>query len=233
MLDWDVKKLNELLEDKDEHIIVAIRRLYIQEFAEANYGRELTEAELEELTWMVWKESWKLDEWLDEAIRQIVPEEEIATYKEHMSKEFQKNTRTTIPKKAIIYCRTACKEQKNKNLALSGQEEVCLSSIKKSDHLEVIGVIVDDGVGSDEQKDRLVKLFGMLKKKGAEVLIVCDTTRISRGYNEYKSFKKSLEIAGIELVVVTPDLYEIGDRAMKDYKKYREKVRRLKKSRFK
>ncbi|GEM_PF-6814357 len=134
-----------------------------------------------------------------------------------------------MTKKAIIYCRTACNDQKNKKRFLLGQEEVCLSSIKKSDHLEMIGVIVDDGAGSDEQRDRLVKLFGMLKKKGAEVLIAYDTTRISRDYNEYKSFKKSLEIAGIELVVVTPDLYEIGDRAMKDYEKYREKIRQLKK----
>lgn len=76
MLDHDVKKLNEQATNKDGHIIIAVRRLYIQEFAEASFGRELTEAELEELTWMVWETSWKLDEWLDEAIREIMKDSE-------------------------------------------------------------------------------------------------------------------------------------------------------------
>jgi len=72
MLDKDIKKMNEQTTNKDDYIIIAVRRLYIQEFAEANYGRPLTEAELEELTWMAWETSWKLDEWLDEAIREIM-----------------------------------------------------------------------------------------------------------------------------------------------------------------
>ncbi len=87
MLDKDLKKLNEQTTDKNDHIIIAVRRLYIQEFAESNYGRELTEAELEELTWLVWEESWCLDEWLDEAISQIIPEKEIAKHREHVFKK--------------------------------------------------------------------------------------------------------------------------------------------------
>jgi len=72
MLDKDVEELNQQMANEDEHILIPIRRLYIQEFAEANYGRGLTETELEKLTWMAWETSWKLDEWLDEAIREIM-----------------------------------------------------------------------------------------------------------------------------------------------------------------
>lgn len=88
MLDHDVKKLNEQTANKDDHIIIAVRRLYIQEFVEANYGRELTEAELEELTWLVWENDWELMQWLDDAISQIIPAEEIAKHREQMFKDF-------------------------------------------------------------------------------------------------------------------------------------------------
>lgn len=74
MLDKDVENLNQHTANKDDHIIIAVRRLYIQEFVESNYGRELTEAELEELTWLVWENDWELMQWLDEAIRQIIKE---------------------------------------------------------------------------------------------------------------------------------------------------------------
>lgn len=76
MLDKDIEKLNSQTVNKDDHIIIAIRRLYIQEFVEANYGRELTEAELEELTWFVWENDWELMQWLDEAIREIMKDSE-------------------------------------------------------------------------------------------------------------------------------------------------------------
>ena len=76
MLDKDVEKLNQHMANKDDHIIIAIRRLYIQEFVEANYGRELTETELEELTWLVWENDWELMQWLDEAIREIMKDSE-------------------------------------------------------------------------------------------------------------------------------------------------------------
>jgi len=86
MLDDDLKKFNEQIADKDEHIIIAIPRGYIQQFAEDNCGRKLTDAELEELSWLAWEESWHLDEWLDEAISQILPEEEIVKHREQMFK---------------------------------------------------------------------------------------------------------------------------------------------------
>lgn len=87
MLDDDLKKFNEQMADKDDHIIIPVPRGYIQQFVEDNCGRELTEAELEELSWLVWEESWYLDEWLDKAINQIVPKEEIAKHREQMFKK--------------------------------------------------------------------------------------------------------------------------------------------------
>lgn len=224
MLDKDVKELNEQTADKNDHIIIAVRRLYIQEFAEANCGRELTEAELEELTWMVWEESWHLDEWLDEAIRQIIPKEEIARHNEQMSKECHK-TKKTISKKAIIYCRTACKEQENKNLEM-GQLEVCLTFAGESGNFEILGAIVDEGKsGIDKKHNRLEKLFEILKAKKVEVLITYDTHRISRNYQEYENFKRLLETTGIELITATPDLYKISDRVTKHYENCKKKVK--------
>lgn len=89
MLDKDIEKLNSQTVNKDDHIIIAIRKLYIQEFAEDNYGRKLTEAELEELSWLVWEggEQYIWD-WLNEAISQIIPEEEIAKHRERELKEY-------------------------------------------------------------------------------------------------------------------------------------------------
>ena len=81
MLDDDLKKFNEQMTDKDDHIIIPIPKGYIQQLSEDNYGRRLTEAELEELSWLVWENDWYLWEWLDEAIRQIIPEKEISKYK--------------------------------------------------------------------------------------------------------------------------------------------------------
>lgn len=83
MLDDDLKKFNEQMADKDEEIIIPITKGYIQQFVEDNYGRKLTESELEELSWSVWEEeNCYLWDWLDEAIRQIIPEKEISKYKE-------------------------------------------------------------------------------------------------------------------------------------------------------
>ncbi len=123
-----------------------------------------------------------------------------------------------MDKKAIIYARTACKEG-SENLNLIGQTEMCLAFAKESGRFKVIKVIADKGVSSvNDKQDRLLKLFGMLKQKGAEALIIYDTTRISRNYEEYKEFKRSLDLAGIELATVTPDLNEFRELFMKHYK---------------
>ena len=99
MLDKDVKELNEQMADKEDHIIIAVRRLYIQEFAEANCGRELTEAELEELNLLAWEEFWYLDEWLYEAISKIIPAEEAQKYWEHAIKDMKINHEETDKQK--------------------------------------------------------------------------------------------------------------------------------------
>ncbi len=123
-----------------------------------------------------------------------------------------------MDKKAIIYARTACKEG-SENLNLIEQTEMCLAFAKESGRFKVIKVIADKGVSNvNGKQDRLVKLFGILKRKGAEVLITYDTSRISRDYGEYKEFKRSLDLAGIELATATPDLNEFRELFMKHYK---------------
>lgn len=67
------EKFNKQIPDKDDHIIIAIHRGYIQEFVEANYGRKLTESELDELSWLVWDEGdYDLMCWIDAAVREII-----------------------------------------------------------------------------------------------------------------------------------------------------------------
>lgn len=77
MFDEDLKKFNSQIKNKGEQIIILITRGYIQEFVEANYGRELTDAELEELSWLVWEEGdYDLMCWLDASINQIIKKSE-------------------------------------------------------------------------------------------------------------------------------------------------------------
>lgn len=40
----------------DEEVIIPIRRGFIQQFAEDNYGRKLTEEELEEISWAIFED---------------------------------------------------------------------------------------------------------------------------------------------------------------------------------
>lgn len=91
MTDDDLKKFNEQMADKDDNIIIAISKGYIQQLAEDNYGRKLTEAELEELSWLVWEEDWYLWQWLDEAISKIIPAEEMKKYREQALKDAKVN----------------------------------------------------------------------------------------------------------------------------------------------
>lgn len=67
------KKINKQIVNKDENIVIAIPRGYIQEFVEANYGRRLTEVELEKLSWSVWDEGDEnLLYWIGVAVDQII-----------------------------------------------------------------------------------------------------------------------------------------------------------------
>lgn len=72
-------ELEKFLKQKwgNKDIVISITREYIQEFVEANYGRQLTEHELDKLCWLVWEyDDHDLVHWLDAAINQIVKESE-------------------------------------------------------------------------------------------------------------------------------------------------------------
>ena len=77
MFDEALKKFNQQLKDRNEQIIIPIVRGYIQEFVESNYGRKLTEFELEELSWLVWEDGEQyIWNWLDEAVKKIIRDSE-------------------------------------------------------------------------------------------------------------------------------------------------------------
>lgn len=69
------EEINKHIADKDDHIIIPITRGYIQQFVKDNYGRELTESELEELSEFVWDDGdYDLMSWIDATISQIIEE---------------------------------------------------------------------------------------------------------------------------------------------------------------
>lgn len=59
--------------NNNDQTIIGISRVYIQDFVESNYGRKLTEPELEELSWFVWDggDDYLLY-WIGEAVDQII-----------------------------------------------------------------------------------------------------------------------------------------------------------------
>jgi len=77
-------ELEEFLKQKwgdknpDEEVVISITKRYIQETVEANYGRQLTEHELDKLCWLVWEDSDRdLVFWLDPAVSQIIKQSNI------------------------------------------------------------------------------------------------------------------------------------------------------------
>lgn len=72
------KKINDQIPDKDDHIVIAIDREYIQEHVKANYGRKLTDSEIKKLSWLVWEEGdCDLVSWIDEGVLVILKEAEL------------------------------------------------------------------------------------------------------------------------------------------------------------
>ncbi len=71
------EKINKRFKNKDEYIVIAINREYIQSFVEANFDRRLTVSQLNELSFSVWDESDEsLMNWLSPAVKMLIDNSE-------------------------------------------------------------------------------------------------------------------------------------------------------------
>ncbi|WP_282171574.1 YneB family resolvase-like protein [Cytobacillus firmus] len=81
--------------------------------------------------------------------------------------------------KAIIYCRVSTTKD-TQETSLSRQEEELLNLAEKHD-FEVVNVIREQASGYDLERDGILELLDLIKKKDIKVVLIQDETRLGRG----------------------------------------------------
>ncbi|WHY63628.1 recombinase family protein [Cytobacillus firmus] len=81
--------------------------------------------------------------------------------------------------KAIIYCRVSTTKD-TQETSLSRQEEELLNLAEKHD-FEVVKVIREQASGYDLERDGILELLDLIKKKDIKVVLIQDETRLGRG----------------------------------------------------
>ncbi len=81
--------------------------------------------------------------------------------------------------KAIIYCRVSTTKD-TQETSLSRQEEELLNLAEKHD-FEVVKVIREQASGYDLERDGILDLLDLIKKKDIKVVLIQDETRLGRG----------------------------------------------------
>ncbi|USK40752.1 recombinase family protein [Cytobacillus firmus] len=81
--------------------------------------------------------------------------------------------------KAIIYCRVSTTKD-TQETSLSRQEEELLKLAEKHD-FEVVKVIREQASGYDLERDGILELLDLIKKKDINVVLIQDETRLGRG----------------------------------------------------
>lgn len=80
--------------------------------------------------------------------------------------------------KAIIYCRVSTTKD-TQETSLSRQEEELLNLAEKHD-FEVVKVIREQASGYDLERDGILELLDLIKKKDIKVVLIQDETRLGR-----------------------------------------------------
>ncbi|MEK3855002.1 YneB family resolvase-like protein [Cytobacillus sp. FSL H8-0458] len=81
--------------------------------------------------------------------------------------------------KAIIYCRVSTTKD-TQETSLSRQEEELLNLAEKHS-FEVVKVIREQASGYDLERDGILELLDLIKKKDIKVVLIQDETRLGRG----------------------------------------------------
>lgn len=128
-------------------------------------------------------------------------------------------------KPAIIYARTAVQEEgSTKNRS---QIFACKALARKSGRLTIVDTISDEATIGFNSLDRLNRLLNHCKSKKARALIVYNTERLSRNFDDYKNFKRQLELEDIALITAAPCLNDAKEMCERYYLALRsENIRR-------
>ncbi len=125
-----------------------------------------------------------------------------------------------MTKQAIIYARTASQDLDESKIM--SQIRACKTLAKNSRRLTVIDIVSDEEIsGTNKSQDRLTNLLRHCSEKEVRALIVYNTERLSRNFDDYMKFKCLLETEDIELVTVAPCLNDVKEVCNKYYQALR------------
>ncbi len=114
--------------------------------------------------------------------------------------------------RGIAYVRSACVNDEQ----IARQIEQVKANAA-TENIELSEIIIKNGASEIRNKRELKKFLKEIEKKKAEVLIVADTTRITRNMQLFLEFQESLQKANISILVSTGG---IDNESIKNYLQY-------------
>lgn len=109
-------------------------------------------------------------------------------------------------KKAIIYCRVSTVMQEEKD-SLRNQIEQCKQYCSEN-NMQVVKVFADVESGTVDDRNEYLKLKEEIEGNNFDVLVVYETSRISRKLIELLNFLKAIQDKGIEFKSVTEQMFD-------------------------
>jgi DNA invertase Pin-like site-specific DNA recombinase len=105
-------------------------------------------------------------------------------------KKYKENRLKEGTKKGYIYCRTS-KRNSDVEVSLANQEKVCLE-YAQNNNIDVVGVIVDNGVSARKMKNQIGLNHILENVKDGDAIICNDVSRFSRSFMEAVSVLENL-----------------------------------------
>ncbi len=115
---------------------------------------------------------------------------------------------------AIVYVRTASKDQADQSGAITAQREVCRQEATRLG-AEVVQEFTDEGAsGSTTARNGLRDLLSFITKHPVSYVIVRDPARLSRNHDDYASIQQAIERAGATVAVAHERVVEAPANAV-------------------
>lgn len=105
-----------------------------------------------------------------------------------------------IDKMAIVYCRSATKDEKNSADKLKEQQDKCLQKAKEDDYKKV-KVITETASGTSLKRRGLQKLIELVKKNKISSVYITEPSRLSRNINDYFTLTDLLRKQNVKVVI--------------------------------
>jgi len=109
-------------------------------------------------------------------------------------------------KKVVIYCRVSTVMQEEKD-SLKNQIEQC-KQYCSANNMQIIKVFADVESGTVDDRNEYLKLKEEIEENNFDVLVVYETSRISRKLIELLNFLKLIQDKGIEFKSVTEQMFD-------------------------